>query len=282
MEFVLSLRALWQRRLWVALGIIPAVALAAFATFHVPSMQSREKKAWVANSVVLIDSQRSALGDLTQGLDPLTPRATVYANLMTSPTVVDQIGVAAAIPGDEIAVSGPVGSNGQRAQHGASVLFAGAARYTLSLDTDETQPLIRVTAHAPTRDDAIALAAAAGAGLDAYVTQIESGQGIPMRNRVEVRTLGAPTFGPTRSGLAPFYAAPIFVVVLIAWSILVLLVSRFREAWRAAGRDPRAETALPMRAVRPGPPSEWDLDVVPQWHDGADDAEAAALPRRSA
>jgi len=271
LDLVLSLRALLRLRIYVAAGLVLALLLAVAVTFHVrlslpPKLTSRQVRTWVANSVMLVDSQRSAIGDVNQGLDPLIPRATVYANLMTSPALVDLIGLAARVPGDEIAVSGPVGVNGQRPQHGATVPPRGSARYTLQLNTDETQPLIRVTARAPTSAAAVALANAAAAGLSSYVTRIEDRQAIPLSERVEVQDLGQPTSSPSDSGLAPPLGIVLFLGLSTAWCMLVLLVSRFRQTWRSAAAELRPDVSeTPASEVIPGPPPAWDLDSVDPW-----------------
>jgi hypothetical protein len=242
MEFVLSLKALWARRIYVAVGLVLAAGVSMLLVVN-----GHRARVWVANSVVLVDSQPSAIGDINQGLGPLPPLASVYGNLMTSTAVVNRIGVAAGISGDEIAVAGPIATNGGRPQHGATVLLGGRAAYTLQIDTDQAQPLIRITARAPTSTAALALATGAGTGLASYVTSVENSEQVPPDHRIAVRGLGQPTEGSSQSGLKPMYAVLIFIALSIIWCMLVLFVSRFRQTWRL-GTDELTNGML-LRAV---------------------------------
>jgi hypothetical protein len=228
MEFVLSLKALWQRRLYVVPGLVLALLLALLV------VSPGRQRVWVASAQVLTDAQISAIGNLNQGFDPLVPRATVYANLMTSPALVQLISQAAHIPADVIAVTGPLGTNGQRAQHGATAVAPGGRKYTLRLDTDVTQPIIRITAQAPTSRSALALANGAAAGLTTYVTQFELAQAIPQRHRVDVRELGPAIESPSDSGITPLLFFPLFIGLSVVWCMLVLFASRFAHTWRNA------------------------------------------------
>jgi hypothetical protein len=237
MELVSTLKELWRRRVLVSIGVIVAFLLALLAVFQVrrvfpPVLKSRQTTVWVANSQVLVDARRSAIGNLNQGLDPLVPRAGVYANLMTSPELVASIALASHLPASQISVTGPIGTNGQRPHHGASSTSPTAPRYSLQLDTDETQPLIRITAQAPTSHAAAALAIGAGTGLTSYVTRLENTQQVSDRHRVDLRQLGQPIPSAVASGLAPILLIPIYLVLLAAWCGLVLFVSRFIAAWR--------------------------------------------------
>jgi hypothetical protein len=238
MELVLSLKALWHRRRYVVAGLALSCLLALFVVFDVhvfpPNLKSRRHRVWVSTAQVLTDAERSAIGNLNQGFDPLVPRATVYANIMTSPALVQLIGQAARIPADEISVAGPIGTNGQRPQHGATAEAPGGVKYSLQLDTDETQPIIRITAKAPTSRSALALANAAAAGLTSYVTQYEVAQAVPQRNRIDIRELGPAIESPSDTGIEPIYFVPIYLVLSIACCMLVLFVHRFRQSWRAA------------------------------------------------
>jgi hypothetical protein len=231
MQFVLTMKELWRRRYWIIPGVVLAAAVAAFAVVQLPSFKSRQHTVWAANSAVLVDAHSSAVGDLNQGLGGLIPRATVYANVMTTQALVNIIGHASGIPSSEISVAGPIGTNGKRPAAGAS---AQGANYSLQLDTDITQPTIRITADAPTSKGAIALANGAATGLDTYVTQLEDAQQVTSKHRVDIRQLGSATDSPSTTGIAPALGVPIFLALAIAWCMFVLFVTRFAAAWRDA------------------------------------------------
>jgi hypothetical protein len=158
-------------------------------------------------------------------------------------------------------------------------------RYTLQLNTDETQPLIRIVAQAPTSTAAIGLANGAATGLTSYVTELENSQGVSPTNRVFIRNLGEPTDAPSESGISPPLGIVIFFGLSIMWCALVLLVSRFRQTWRsvayplAGGIYERAPSGL-----IPGPPTAWDLGLLDPWADPTaieTETEPAALPQGS-
>jgi hypothetical protein len=293
MEFVLSLKTLWARRIYVAVGLVLAAALSSLLIVH-----GHRARVWVANSVVLVDSQPSAIGDIYAGLGALDPRASMYGNLMTSTAIVNRIGVAAGIPGDEIAVTGPILTTGGRSQHGAAVLLGGRAAYTLQIDTDQAQPTIRITARAPTSAAALALATGAGTGLASYVTSVENSEQVSPNHRIEVRGLGQPTEGSSQSGLKPVYAVVIFIALSIMWCMLVLFVSRFRQTWRLAagltdGMLPRTVNgSTPANGSAPRPATtDLDLELADPWAEPSESghradtvtarAEARAEPERS-
>jgi hypothetical protein len=270
MELVLSLKTLWSRRILVAVGLVAAAALTLLITFQVrlapPGLASRQQRAWVAEAVLLVDSQPSPIGDVNQGLGGLIPLATLDANLMTGSTIVNDIAAAAKIPSDEIAMSGPAGSGGGRSQHGATVPATGAARYLVQLDTDGTEPLIRITTKAPTSAAALALANGAGAGLASYVTSVENGERVAQTNRIAISNLGQPTARPSESGIRPVLGIPIFGALALAWCMLVLLASRFRQTWRLSTSELLYAASPPsLREAAPRATSSLDLDEVDRW-----------------
>jgi hypothetical protein len=115
---VLIVKTLWTRRRIVVPGVIFAALLGIVAAFHVkpafpPGLHSRETQAFVADSQILIDSPVSAIGDLDQGLDGPDVRATVYANLMTTTSLIKSVATVAGVPADQLSVAGPLSTNGQ-------------------------------------------------------------------------------------------------------------------------------------------------------------------------
>lgn len=239
MQFILTLKELRARSRWVLPGVVVSLVLASAIVLHAPPFASSGPATWTANTQVLVDAHRSAVGDLNQGLDQLIPRATVYANLMTSDALVTLTGRSAGVPSPQISVAGPIGTNGKRQMHSAPAA-TGQPAYSLVLDSDITQPTIRIAAQAPTRRSAVALASGAATGLAAYVTHLEVAQQVAARHQVNIRQLGAPSVSKSTAGLPSLLAIPIFLAVLAAWCMLVLFVSRFVAAWREAPDLPAA------------------------------------------
>src|SRR6185437_4012739 len=174
------------------------------------------------------------------------PRASVYANLMTSQSLVKLIAKQAAIPSSQITVAGPIGTNGTRTVRGAP---SGVTSYSLQLDTDITQPTIRISATAPSAKAAAALANGSGAALNSYVTHLENAQQVTKKRRADIRQLGAATETRAQTGAAPILVVPIFLAIALLWCLLVLFVTRFVAAWRHAPELP--------------PPDDVSTDIEP-------------------
>ena len=102
MELARALVQLWQRKIWVAAGIVVA-ALAVFGSREV----LKSKVYAAASTQMVVDSPQSALANIAPDLGPYTARAGIYSRLMTSPQALDAIGRAAGIPGRQITAQGP-------------------------------------------------------------------------------------------------------------------------------------------------------------------------------
>jgi uncharacterized protein involved in exopolysaccharide biosynthesis len=97
LQVIVILKELSRRRRWVALG----VAFAALVVVGI-AKEAPARVQWVATKQIVIDSSHSAVPDSSRGLVPLIPRAGIYAQLMTNPSVLDLIGKSAGIPGSQI------------------------------------------------------------------------------------------------------------------------------------------------------------------------------------
>lgn len=246
MGFIFSLRRLVRHRLLLGLGFLLAAFLAAYtAVQSSPATVS-------ASTQILVDAGQSPINDTSQGFDPVVPRATVYGNLMTSPALLDVIGRAAGIPGDEISAAGPVGPDtGVRVLQPAT---AGPGGYSLQFDTDPTLPIIRVTSKAPTGRQAAALAAAVGTGLASYLSHIADVQNVSAKNRVVVRELGAPAV-VSKSKDTLVVSIAILVAVALGWCVVLLIAMRFRDAWRRSAGVQRPHAPTPSDDNRVGQPA---------------------------
>ena len=93
MELALALMRLWERRIWLAIGVVIAVAagFGGMVAFKSTVYSS-------ASTQMVVDSPKSALGNMQTSLIPFTNRAVVFARLMVSPEALDYIGQQAGIP----------------------------------------------------------------------------------------------------------------------------------------------------------------------------------------
>jgi hypothetical protein len=247
---VLIVKTLWLRRRIVAPGLAIAALLAVAVTFHVkagllPRLQSRETRASVASSQILIDSPVSAIGDMAQGLGAPEVRATVYANLMTTTSLINSIAAAAGVPANQITVAGPLSTDGSS---------AGAKGYHLTVGADVSLPIITVNAQAPTKPAAIKLANGVTAGLSSYVGLLAADQGVPAARRVVIRQLGAPILSTASFGTTPLEGVLIFIVLTVGWCMLVLFGLRAKATWRAVSVEALLEpqpSPAPKQLPRP-------------------------------
>jgi hypothetical protein len=243
MEFALILRELTRRRVAMFLGVIVAGLAATFSVYHLSGgkLKPRSLQYSSAATSVFVDTPSSVLGNLTQSLDPLLARATVYANFMASPTVVSLIGEKAGIPGNQLYAAGPVDPLVPRIVEEPTAVqrnveITGETNpYRLNFNDDPNLPTIGIYAQAPTTPQSIALAEAAVAALRQYVAELQSKEKISPKSRVIIRQLGNAKGGVVNGGISKALAMMVFLAVFFLWCVLTLVSSRFRETWRQSG-----------------------------------------------
>jgi hypothetical protein len=236
MELALTLNRLWQRRIWVMLGIIVAVAVAVY------SAGALKKTTYAAASTqMVVDAPKSALGNLKTSLVPYTARAIVYARLMTSPEALTYIGKAAGIPGNEIYAVGPAEIGAPTAVHTPSVqvdgrLAAPKHKYVLRFDQNPDLPTVDIYSEAPTTAQSLALANGAVSGFAQYLHQLDASTSVPVDQQVRLRELGGANGGVVAKDSGKKLAVLIGFIVLLIWCLGILYISRIREQMRATDR----------------------------------------------
>jgi hypothetical protein len=231
-----------SRRAVVAVGLIIAAFAAIMSVYRLDGfkLKPRSLQFSSATTQVFIDTPSSVLGNLTQSFDPLQARATVYANFMASPEVLNEIGQKAGIPGDQLYAAGPVDPLVPRIVEEPTAVQRNVEitgetdPYRLNFNNDPDLPTIGIYAQAPTTAVAVRLADAAVEGLKEYVASLQNAEKVPAPSRVVIRQLGQPTGGVVDSGIKKSLAVLVFVGVFLLWSILALTLTRFRTAWRAS------------------------------------------------
>ena len=243
MEFALILRELSRRRRALAIGALVAV-IAAVLTVYRPDglgLKSRSLQYSSATTQVLVDTPSSALGNLTQALPPLQARATVYANFMASPSVLELIGQRAGIPGDQIYAAGPIDPLVPRiVQEPTAVqrnveITGETAPYRLNFNDDPNLPQIGIYAQAPTTVQAVRLAEASVQALQQYLAELQSSEKIPPPSRAVIRQLGNANGHVVNAGIGKALACIAFLGVFLFWCVMTLVVVRFRQSWRESG-----------------------------------------------
>jgi len=240
MGLALALRELSRRRLLLALGAFLAVLAAVFSVYRPDgfALKSRSLQYSSASTQALVDASSSVLGNLSQSSEQLSTRATVYANFMASPAVIDLIGQQVGLSGAQIYAAGPVNANEPRVVQEPTALKRNVEitgetiPYRLNFESQANVPTIDIDAQAPTTNQAVALANAAVVGLRRYVTSLEAEDRVPSASRIAIRQLGAANGAVVDSGISKQLAVMVFVAVFLLWCALVLVAVRFRAIWR--------------------------------------------------
>ncbi len=234
MELARVIRELFKRRLLLALGVLIAAGAAAYSVHSKPLQYSS------ASTQVLVDSESSVLGDVSQSTEALSARAEVYANFMASPAILEIIGKQVGLSGDQLYAAGPVNAAEPRVEQEPTALkrnvqLTGESKpYKLNYEAQGNLPTITIYSQAPTTRQAVALANAAVVGLQRYVAEAEASSAVPKRSRVVIRPLGSASGGVVDGGISKTLAVMVFVAVFVLWCVLMLYGTRFRKIWRAS------------------------------------------------
>jgi hypothetical protein len=258
MELAQALLHLWDRKVWVAIGLVLAIGAGLGAR------QALKSSVYAAATTqMVVDSPRSALGDINSSLDPFTARAGVYALLMTSPQALNAIGREAGIRGDQIAAEGPPSATTPQVGQTPSTP---SSKFKLQFNQDPSLPTVDIYSQAPTPSQAVALANAAVTGFANYLQTLEVQGSVPVAQRVKIRQLGDAIGGLVDAGSNTKFAAMATFVVFLAWCGLILFVAKLkatRTRLRAAGAAPEASApAEDLTDPWPGGPSQADLEAV--------------------
>jgi hypothetical protein len=250
MEFALILRELSRRRRMLAVGLLVAAFAAILSAYRLDGLglKPRSLQYSSATTQVFVDTPSSVLGNLTQALPPLQSRATVYANFMASPSVLQLIGDKAGIPGDQIYAAGPIDPLVPRiVQEPTAVqrnieITGETAPYRLNFNNDPNLPQIGIYAQAPTTTQAVKLAESSVKALQQYLAGLQSSENIPAQSRAVIRQLGSANGHVVNSGVGKALAIMAFLGVFLLWCVGMLIGSRFRETWRASANLEEAPT----------------------------------------
>jgi len=248
MELALVLRELWGRKRWLAVGVVVSLVGAVFSVYQIhllpPKLVKRDIQYSSASIQAFVDSPTSFVGDVTQDIGQSVGRATVFANLMASPGAMDLVGRRAGIPGDEIWAAGPVDPDVQRvvieptATKRDYQVAGEALPYRIEFLADPNLPIISIYTQAPTTAQALSLATASVATLASYASAQASGQHIPARARVVIRTMGPANGRIVNGGITKKLAGLVFVAVFAAWCMLIMVGTRLRATWRLGDSVP--------------------------------------------
>jgi len=246
-EIIKTLRARW-----IATGIVVALAVAAALAVR---LSSHTVPTGVATTQILVDSPSSELANLNQDPTPLISRASVFAQVMTSNTVLQYIAKAAGVGGDQLTASGPYSGSGEvlntitPSEARSSQVVAEKAPYRLTFVAQQNEPVITATVQGPTELDAARVANSVYAGTKAYVAAAQQEGHTPTEHRVTLRQLGPAEAGTVNSSSRTTMEIAALLGVLTLGVLLIVGFEGLRRRDRElAGVQRDLESQLEMVA----------------------------------
>lgn len=249
MELARALKTLVERRRMVALGALVAAVAALLSVYQVglfpPSLTSRTNVFATATTQILVDTPDSAFASVSNDIEPLEARASVYARFLASPTAVESIARLTGVPADAVEAQGPYEQGLPEyqqvptAERRSSQILGERALYRLRFENNPEVPIVSVFAQAPTREEAVALASAAPVALRSYVETFQRGQRIRADRRVEIRRLGSAIGGVVNGGANLQIAALVFLIVFGVWCLLLVPANTIVRGWREGPEEAR-------------------------------------------
>jgi hypothetical protein len=205
-----------------------AVVVAAVVAAVAVKMTLHSVATGAATTQLMVDSPQSALADLRQDPLPLVTRAAVFAQLLTSGAVLNQVAHAAGVAPKDLTAEGPYSGSGQTLNvptpsPARSVqLLATNSLYHLTLVPDALIPLVTVSVQGPNPAAAGKVANAVGPAVKAWLSALQSA--VPPFRRVTIRQLGDAQAGVVNSSssttLAGIAAAGILLIGLLSIRVL--------------------------------------------------------------
>jgi hypothetical protein len=261
MELAQILVQLWRRRIAVA-AVVALAALAALAMAYrisvlPPGLTHRSVQNGTAQTHILVDSPRSSVADLNRSFDPLTARAQVLSELMTTAPVIDRIAKIAGVPASSITATSdnstlnvPTSETEPTANVRSGDITRESLHYRITFRAEPEQPTVTVFGQAPTAAQAVRITNAAAKGAAAWVKDTQDRQLVPDSRRTQLTQLGAATGGVVNAGASRIVAALAFVAILGVGCLLILLVGNTLPAVRRANAQPHAVEAVPSVSER--------------------------------
>ena len=220
------------RARWIAAALVVVLAIASAAAIK---LSSHSVPTGAGTVQILVDSPSSELASLTQSPTPLISRAAVFAQVMTSQAVVQDIAAAAGVPATSVTAQGPYSGSAESldvitpAEARSNQLVAEKAAYRLTFLAQQNEPVITATVQAPTVADAAKLANGVYAGVQNYVTTIQHEGNTPDADKVTLRQLGSAQTATVNGSSRLTLVAAAFLAVLILGLLLIIGVEGLRK-----------------------------------------------------
>lgn len=264
-----------RRRLIAFAGISAAVALLA-AVLSVcrisllpPQVAMRELQAGAGVAHIMVDPpgrEGRRLG--VAGFESMAKRASLLANLLSSPPVLDRIAARMGIERDDLMAEAEITEGMPSAllepndERRANEILHARDPYRLDIQPEPTLPLIDVYAQAPTAAEAKRLADVVAVSGNRQIRSVAERDGVAAAEEVRLRQVG-PAGGGQLDPTAPAKIfALTFMVVFGACFGLLFLVAEARRGWLRAGRPPApgsgaADPPAPAAVAEEEPGGSW-------------------------
>ncbi len=233
MEIAEILRVLRNR--WPA---TLAVVVLAFAAAIAVRLSVASVPTGAATVQILVDSPDSALANLSQETGPLTTRASVFAQVMTSAAVLEDIATKAGVPVAQLTAQGPYSGTGQPldvvtpSEARANQLLAQTVKYRLTFLAQTDEPVVTASVQGPNAAAAARVAGSILPGVQRYVATLQQQSATPAQHRVTIRELGPPQAGAVNSSTRSTFTVAAFLGVLIIGLLALLGVESARRRTR--------------------------------------------------
>lgn len=251
---VVALRRLLRHWILVPIALLLAVVAGAYSGWDIQTsplkLTERGTSYGYAAGQLLIDSERSRVGDVNRQIAGLSDRAEVFTSLMTSDSVRTSIAGRMRIPVDQVSArviqTGIPSGDNSEAQDQLDAISQAATAYRLTFQAERRGPngsiglpLITVTGQAPTAEKATKLVNTAGDVARTYFTGRAASRGVKARNAARAtpvgRARGTEVLTGTNKAMAIFVGVAVFLVLCG----VILALERFIQDWSAAGYEAR-------------------------------------------
>jgi capsular polysaccharide biosynthesis protein len=226
-EIFRILRARWYITVAIAAVAVVAAVVARTTVSSVPT--------GAATVQILVDSPDSALANLSQETIPLTTRASVFAQVMTSAAVLEDIATSAHVPVSQITAQGPYSGPGQAldvvtpSEARTNQLPAQTVKYRLTFVAQTNEPVVTASVQAPTAAAAARVAGSIYTGVQHYVSTLQAQSATPAQHRVTIRQLGPPQSGPVNSSARSTLTIAALLGVLVLGLLALLGIEGIRR-----------------------------------------------------
>lgn len=238
-----------RMRLAVALIVMAAIAAGVLAgykpTGFPPKLEPRIMSLGVASKQVLLDGWRSPLVDRRFDTEPLAARSGTFAQVLSSPAVLEAAARETGIPVESITSEGPyVGPAAPwnvvvPSEARSNQVTAERKVYRLSFVTRQTLPMVTIHAQGPTPEAAARLAEGAYQGLRDYLAQLAAEIEPAPARPIVLRDMGPAASGPLPSRIGKAVIVLAFGGVLIVGLLILLSLETLRLRLQRASWVPQ-------------------------------------------